>query len=116
MDNPDFIIEEDFPGDQVFSAADERAADAVLPFIDTSAWSHDNVPPREWAVRDIIPKRNVFLFSGEGAVGKTLLILQLAVAHVLGKDWIGTLPEEGAVIFLGAEDGADEAPATFRCA
>jgi RecA-family ATPase len=48
------------------------------------------------------------LLSGEGAVGKTILELQRGVAHVLGRDWIGTLPEPGPVIYVNAEDEEDE--------
>jgi len=84
-----------------------QASQQPLPFIDMSTWDED-VPPREWTVRDIIARRIPFLLSGEGATGKTLLALQLAVAHVLGRDWLGTLPEQGPVIFLGAEDETDE--------
>jgi RecA-family ATPase len=79
-----------------------------LPFIDMSKWRVDQAPEREWAVRDLIPMRNVFLLSGEGAAGKTLLMLQLGIAHALGKDWIGTLPEPGPFLYLGAEDDTDE--------
>jgi RecA-family ATPase len=79
-----------------------------LPFIDTSGWTFDNVPTREWGVRDIFPRRNVVLLSGEGAAGKTLLALQLGVAHALGRDWIGTLPEPGPFLYFGAEDDSDE--------
>jgi len=81
---------------------------AEIDFVDMATWDDCDPPPREWTVRDMIPRRNVFLFSGEGAAGKTLLALQLAVAHALGRDWLGTLPEPGPVIFLGAEDETDE--------
>ena len=89
-------------------AGDVAASLGPLPFIDISAWHVDRAPLRDWAVRDLIPMRNVFLLSGEGAAGKTLLMLQLGIAHALGKDWIGTLPEPGPFLFLGAEDDADE--------
>jgi RecA-family ATPase len=59
-------------------------------------------------VRDRIPLRQPALFSGEGAIGKTLLALQLSAAHVLGRDWLGMLPELGPAIYFGAEDEADE--------
>ena len=73
------------------------------------AWRvNEGVPPREWGLRDLFPLRNVALLSGEGAAGKTLLLLQLGVAHVLGRDWIGTLPEPGAFLYFGAEDETDE--------
>jgi RecA-family ATPase len=81
----------------------------TLPFVDMSAWRvNEGVPPREWGLRDLFPLRNVALLSGEGAAGKTLLLLQLGVTHVLGKDWIGTLPEPGAFLYFGAEDETDE--------
>jgi RecA-family ATPase len=80
-----------------------------LSFVDTSTWRvNDGVPPREWGVRDLFPRRNVALLSGEGAVGKTILLLQLGIAHALGCDWIGTLPEPGPFLYFGAEDETDE--------
>ena len=73
-----------------------------------SRWDAEPAPPRLWSVRDRIPLRQPALFSGEGAIGKTLLVLQLAVAHVLGRDWLGMLPELGPAIYFGCEDDADE--------
>jgi RecA-family ATPase len=88
---------------------EEKPEEKPLPFADISAWRVDQgVPARDWAVRDVFPRRNVVLLSGEGSAGKSLLALQLAVAHVLGRDWIGTLPEPGPVIVLSAEEEADE--------
>jgi RecA-family ATPase len=89
---------------------DNKAAALMpLPFVDISAWHvNEGVPAREWGVRDVFPRRNVALLSGEGAVGKTLLLLQLGVAHALGRDWIGTLPEPGPFAYLGAEDDVGE--------
>jgi RecA-family ATPase len=77
-------------------------------FLDISDWDSKPIPERRWAVHDRIPLRQPTLFSGEGAAGKTLLLLQLSVAHVLGRDWLGTMPEPGPVIYVGAEDEADE--------
>jgi RecA-family ATPase len=34
--------------------------------------------------------------------------LQLSVATVLGRDWLGSMPEQGPVIFVSAEDDAEE--------
>ncbi len=63
-------------------------------------------------MRDRIVRRAVTLLSGEGGVGKSILIMQLACAHVLGRDWFGSLPEPGPVIYLNAED--DERELHFR--
>jgi RecA-family ATPase len=65
-------------------------------------------PPREYAVPDRIPLRQVVLFAGPGGIGKSLLTLQLLCATVLARDWIGGLPQPGPVIYLGAEDEQDE--------
>src|SRR5207302_2667300 len=78
--------------------------DSPLRFCDIGHWAEQPPPPREWAVLDRLPLRNVGLLSGEGSVGKTILLLQLAVAHVLEKDWLGTLPNPGPAIYLNAED------------
>ena len=66
-----------------------------LPRVDIAA---DPIPPRDWAVRDRIPARNVSLLSGEGAIGKSILLLQLAASTVLSRDWLGTVPEPGPVM------------------
>jgi RecA-family ATPase len=75
-----------------------------LPTIDVSGWDDVPVPQQEWAVQDRIPLHNAFLFSGEGAAGKSLLQLQLSVATVLGREWLGTVPTQGPAVFIDAED------------
>lgn len=84
-------------------------AESLLPLIDIA---RDPIPPRDWAVRDRIPARNVSLLSGEGAVGKSILLLQLSASTVLARDWLGTMPEPGPVMYLSCED--DEAEVCRR--
>lgn len=95
-------------GDEAWRAANTDDLAEPLPFIDMSTWDDEPVPPRSWAVHDRIPRRQPVLFSGEGAAGKSLLELQRAAAHVLGRDWIGFMPVHGPVIYFGAEDEQDE--------
>src|SRR5262249_35436583 len=75
-----------------------------LPFINIAAWDSEPVPEQEWSVPDRYPLKQTILFSGEGAAGKSTLQLQLSVATVLGKDWLGSLPEPGPAISIDAED------------
>ena len=83
---------------------DDLPPTGPLPFIDMLPWDSAPAPPRPWAVTDRIPINQPTLFSGEGAAGKTLVELQLCVAHVTGRDWLGGLPEPGPAIYYGAED------------
>jgi RecA-family ATPase len=79
-----------------------------LPYIDMSSWDANPAPEREWAVENRIPMYQPHLTTGHGAIGKSLLELTRAVAHVLGKSWLGMAVRQGPVIYLGAEDEADE--------
>jgi RecA-family ATPase/5S rRNA maturation endonuclease (ribonuclease M5) len=82
-------------------------------FCDITAWCTREAPERKWAVHERFPLRNVALITGEGAVGKSILLMQLTAAHVLSRDWLGTLPEPGPVIYLNAEDEEDELERRF---
>jgi RecA-family ATPase len=86
----------------------EVEAIAELPWFSAAELADKPVPPRGWYVRDVIPDRTVTLLGGDGGTGKSLLALQLAVAGDLGAEWIGQLPEQGAVVFASAEDDKDE--------
>jgi RecA-family ATPase len=79
-----------------------------LCFINVAAWQDQKVPVREWVVPNRIPARNVTSLYGEGAVGKTILALQLSVAIVLGMDWLNTMPQAGPVLGVFCEDDTDE--------
>jgi RecA-family ATPase len=90
----------------------EEPAPIKLEWVNTSRWDHEPCPEREWAVKDRVPLRQVTLFSGEGAIGKSIVELMLAVAHVRAKDWLGSLPEPGGALYFGCED--DEAELRIR--
>jgi RecA-family ATPase len=94
--------------------AEGEAPPKPLLWTDTSTWDSSPCPPREWAVRDRIPLRQVTLFSGEGAIGKSIVELMLCVAHVLGKDWLGSLPDPGGAFYLGCEDDEPELRIRFH--
>jgi RecA-family ATPase len=79
-----------------------------LPWINMSNWDSEPIPERKWAIRGRVPLNQVGLFSGEGGTGKSILELTKDIAHVAGQDWLGSLPEQGPAIYLGAEDDEDE--------
>jgi AAA domain len=75
-----------------------------LPYVNMSTWDSKPVPEQEWTVLNRIPRRQCVLFSGEGAAGKSTTQLHLSCAHVLGRDWLGTMAEKGPAVFIDAED------------
>jgi RecA-family ATPase len=79
-----------------------------LPWLDMSRWDDEPVPERKWAIKDRVPANQAGLFSGEGGTGKSIIEMMKNVAHVTGKDWLGSLPEPGPAFYLGAEDDKDE--------
>jgi RecA-family ATPase len=83
-------------------------APAAFTFINILRWHGIEPKPRSFTVPERIPNANVTLLTGEGGIGKTLLMQQLSVATVLGRDWVGSLPAPGPVIFITAEDDEDE--------
>jgi hypothetical protein len=86
--------------------ADFRAAEPppLLSYVDLKA----ELTPRRWLIPERIPSHNVTLLSGEGGAGKSILLMQLSGATVLGHDWIGTLPEFGPVLYVSCEEDDEE--------
>lgn len=92
------------PGERI----ETPAAALPLSWLDMSAWDGAPVPEREWAIRDRVPLKQAGLFSGEGGTGKSIIELMKNVAHVAGKDWLGSMPEPGPAFYIGAEDDEKE--------
>jgi DNA polymerase bacteriophage-type len=67
-------------------------------------WDGDPVPELEYSVPDRYPMDNVGLFSGEGGQGKSSLVQQLCVAHVLAREWLGCTPRQGPALYIECED------------
>ena len=66
------------------------------------------LPPRQSSTLNRAPANPAGLFSGEGGAGKSIIELMKDVAHVTGKDWLGSMPEMGPAFYIGAEDDEDE--------
>jgi RecA-family ATPase len=91
-------------GEPVHKPNGKHTEIAALSFVDLAL----ELVPRQWLVVERIPMCNVTLLGGEGAIGKSLLLMQLSGATVLGKDWIGTMPEMGPVLYVSCEEDDDE--------
>jgi len=96
------------PDDYGVEAIVKQANCPVVKIVIASSFAGVEVPKRSWHVDGLIPNRAVTILGGDGDTGKSLLGLQLGVATVAGKDWIGTFPVCGPAIYLSAEDDLDE--------
>src|SRR3990167_2588327 len=65
-------------------------------------------PARDWMVEGCFLKGTVGLVAGDGGIGKSLLMQQLATAAVLGRPWLGMALKPGRALYLGCEDDGDE--------
>jgi RecA-family ATPase len=81
-----------------------------LKWLDMSKWDDEPVPERKWAIKDRVPINQAGLFSGEGGTGKSIIELMKDIAHVAGKDWLGSTPERGPAFYIGAEDALRRMP------
>jgi len=87
-----------FPGQQL------QAFDAFSP----AEWEGQPIPGRDWIIDGLIAVGQVAMISGDGGLGKSLLVQQLMTASALGKDWLG-FPTKGVRSFgLFCEDDKRE--------
>jgi RecA-family ATPase len=96
------------PGLGSLPARDEHSAAPLV--LRSLAELGDTEPPRRrWLVPGRIPMRAVTILSGDGAAGKTTILMQLCEAVVAGADWLGAVvDEQGPALFLTAEEEDDE--------
>lgn len=66
------------------------------------------IPLREWLVDDLIPHGTVSLLSGDGGLGKSLLMQQLMTAAATGRDWLGLKTRRCKAFGLFCEDDNNE--------
>jgi RecA-family ATPase len=88
---------------------DGKQETGPLPLICAAELHGKPIVDQQWHVPGLIPQKQVTALYGDGATGKSLLALMLAVATAMGLSWIGF--EEincGPVIYLGAEDDIEE--------
>ncbi len=98
----------DMPTPMSGNGADTAPRPVELEVISAASFAGQPIPRQRWLVPDLIPAANVTILSGDGATGKSLLGLQLAVATATAGEWIGTAPEPGKVLFVSAEDEIEE--------
>ena len=68
----------------------------------------DPIPPRPWLVgsevEPVIPQGKVAMLAGEGAIGKSTLLVDLALCVAAGKPWLGFTTAPGSVLLVAGEE------------
>jgi RecA-family ATPase len=81
---------------------------SIIPLetFDAGDWEGVDVEPRPWLVQGRIPLGEVGIVSGDGGTGKTMLMLQLAVAVSAERpDWLNAIVEtHGPALVFSAEE------------
>jgi KaiC/GvpD/RAD55 family RecA-like ATPase len=73
------------------------------------AGSYEGTPPEtEWIVDGWIPKGDAVLFTGEGGIGKSLLMMQLEAHVASGRTFLGNIVEQCKVLHVLCEDDDKE--------
>jgi DNA polymerase len=93
--------------EELTARCEAAAALGSIKVLDIRAWDHEPVPEQQWSVPERFPLKQTALFSGEGAVGKGYIMLQLACAQALGGVWLDIPLPQGPALFIDAEDDAN---------
>lgn len=92
----------DFPG--------PRRVQPLTPFEDFSPteWQGKDPPAYDWMVDGCFLRGTVAMLSGDGGLGKSLLMQQLCTAAALGKSWLGLETQPARTFAFFCEDDKDE--------
>lgn len=98
---------ENHAGAQAQDAASHPGGPSIS-VINAASFAGQSVPRQRWLIEGLIPAANVGILAGDGAVGKSLLALQLCVAVARGGEWIGFRPAAGKALYISCEDEKPE--------
>ncbi len=86
------VLVTDSNPDTESDAEHEERVKRVLPLLDWPAlWADDE--PEEWIVEPILPARRLVALYSAPKVGKSLLMLEMAVAVATGREVLGVTPD-----------------------
>ncbi len=85
-----------------------RPQDDIFRVISPAEWEGKEPPRRDWMVERCFVRGSVGLVSGDGGIGKSLLMQQLCTCAALGRPFLGLACQPGRALFFGAEDDRDE--------
>ncbi|WP_335733929.1 AAA family ATPase [Qipengyuania sp.] len=93
---------------------EDADGEALIDLDDTSDWLEVDVPPRRWLLEDWFPIAEGALWTGAGAVGKSLSTQQLAVCVATGTPFLGAAVTQAPSIYISCEDSKEELQRRFQ--
>jgi RecA-family ATPase len=79
-----------------------------LRVIRASSFAGKDPPKRDELVSGFIPAKIICAMYADGAAGKSLLALMLAVSIVTGRLWLNRIVQHGPVVYVCCEDDEEE--------
>lgn len=80
----------------------------VIPVIHPADWHGVQIPDRRWRLEGFIPDGQATLFTGAGAVGKSLATQQMSTCIAMGLPFLGVRVDRSPALYVTCEDDADE--------
>lgn len=71
-------------------------------------WQDKHPPARDWLIEGVMLRKTVCLFAGAGALGKSILMLQLMTACAAGRPWLGMNVPRCRTFGMFCEDPEEE--------
>lgn len=85
----------------------KSALEAFQPFTPAD-WIGKRPPDQQWMVEGCFLRGTVAILSGDGGLGKSLLLQQLMTCAALGRDWLGMKVQQCRTMAVFCEDDRDE--------
>lgn len=90
--------------EQGITIEEDKEEDDVLTLIDPTQYREEEIPEREWIIRDWLPRGHVSVLRGKRGVGKTAFIQQLATSLATGSPFLGNEIKAGRVYIATREN------------
>lgn len=71
-------------------------------------WQDKDIPERVWLVENLLDQGGISMISGDGGIGKSLLMQQLLTCSALGCDWLGLKVAPMKTLGIFCEDNPAE--------
>lgn len=86
----------------------DRSGKPVMDVVDPQKWGDLPVPQRDWMIEGWLLRGTVALVTGDGGMGKSLLMQQLATAAATNNDWLNIPVKPTRTLAMFCEDTEKE--------